>query len=97
MGSLLRDDILKLAALSRLALTDAEVDEFTVEITEILRYVEQLQTVDIEGVIPTNQVTGLVNVMRDDTEVDYGYEASELLQNVPSVEHNLLKVKRMIS
>jgi len=36
MGQLSRDDILKLASLSRLALTDAEVDEFAGEISEIL-------------------------------------------------------------
>ncbi len=96
MGSLSRDDILKLAALSRLALTDDEVDEFTAEISEILRYVEQLQAVDIEGIAPTNQVTGLVNVMREDTEVDYGYTPVDLLRNVPAVEDNHLKVKRMI-
>jgi Asp-tRNA(Asn)/Glu-tRNA(Gln) amidotransferase C subunit len=41
-------------------------------------------------------VTGLVNVMRKDKVVDYGYEARELLKNVPSVEDDQLKVKRMI-
>lgn len=97
MGSLSRDDIYKLAALSRLALSEDEVTEFASEISEILKYVEQLQNVDIEGVVPTNQVTGLTNVMRSDDEINYGYEPQELLKNVPAVEDNLLKVKRMIS
>jgi aspartyl-tRNA(Asn)/glutamyl-tRNA(Gln) amidotransferase subunit C len=97
MGKLSRDDILKLASLSRLALTDAEVNEFADEISKILQYVEQLQSVDIDGVLPTNQVTGLVNVTRDDKVIDYGYKPAALLDNVPAVEDNLLKVKRMIS
>jgi aspartyl-tRNA(Asn)/glutamyl-tRNA(Gln) amidotransferase subunit C len=97
MGQLLRDDILKLAQLSRLALTDEETDEFASEISEILKYVEQLQEVEIEGIVPTNQVTGLTNVMRDDEEIDYGYNPQDLLKNVPTVEDNQLKVKRMIS
>jgi aspartyl-tRNA(Asn)/glutamyl-tRNA(Gln) amidotransferase subunit C len=97
MGSLSRDDVLKLAALSRLALTDSEVDEFASEISEILKYVEQLQSVNIEGVLPTNQVTGLTNVMRDDEVIDYGYTPQDLLKNAPAVEDDLLKVKRMIA
>lgn len=97
MGSLSRDDILKLAALSRLALTDDEVTEFASEISQILKYVEQLQSVDIEGVVPTNQVTGLTNVTRLDEVIDYGYQPQDLLKNVPAIEGNLLKVKRMIN
>jgi aspartyl-tRNA(Asn)/glutamyl-tRNA(Gln) amidotransferase subunit C len=96
MGKLSRDDILKLASLSRLALTDDEVNEFTAEISEILKYVEQLQSVDVEATAPTNQVTGLTNVMRDDELIDYGYRPQDLLKNVPAVGDNQLKVKRMI-
>jgi aspartyl-tRNA(Asn)/glutamyl-tRNA(Gln) amidotransferase subunit C len=97
MGKLSKDDVLKLASLSRLALTEDELNEFVAEISEILQYVEQLQSVDIDGVKPTNQVTGLTNVMRDDEVIDYGYKPTDLLKNVPSVEDNQLKVKRMIN
>jgi aspartyl-tRNA(Asn)/glutamyl-tRNA(Gln) amidotransferase subunit C len=97
MGKLSKDDVLKLASLSRLALTEDELNEFVEEISEILGYVEQLQSVDIDNVRPTNQVTGLTNVMRDDVEIDYGYKASDLLRNVPGVEDDQLKVKRMIA
>jgi aspartyl-tRNA(Asn)/glutamyl-tRNA(Gln) amidotransferase subunit C len=97
MGKLSREDILKLASLSRLALSDDEVTEFTDEISEILKYVEQLQSIDIDGVTPTNQVTGLTNVTRTDEVVDYGYKPGDLLKNAPTVEDNLLKVKRMIA
>jgi aspartyl-tRNA(Asn)/glutamyl-tRNA(Gln) amidotransferase subunit C len=96
MGKLSRDDVLKLAQLSRLALTEAEVEEFATEINKILGYVEQLQSVDVSGVLPTNQVTGLTNVTRDDKEIDYGYAPADLLKNVPHVQDDLLKVKRMI-
>jgi aspartyl-tRNA(Asn)/glutamyl-tRNA(Gln) amidotransferase subunit C len=96
MADLTRDDILKLAKLARLDLTDEEVDEYAGELTEILHYVEQLQSVDVAGLEPTSQVTGLVNVMRKDEIRDYGYEPKELLKNVPSVEDDLIKVRRMI-
>lgn len=97
MGKLSRDDVLKLAQLSRLSLTDDEVQEFAGELADILTYVEQLQGVDVSDVLPTNQVTGLTNVMRADEVMDYGYQPADLLQNVPAVEGNQLKVKRMIS
>lgn len=96
MADLTRDDILKLASLARLDLTDDEVAEYAQELSEILRYVEQLQSADIDGLAPTSQVTGLTNVMRDDIVVDYGYSSEDLLQNVPEVEDKQLKVKRMI-
>ncbi len=96
MAQLTRDDVLKLARLARIDLTDDEVTEFSSEFTAILQYVELLQEVDVEGLEPTNQVTGLTNVMRSDDIIDYGYEIKTLLENVPTVENDLIKVKRMV-
>ncbi len=96
MAKLTREDVLKLARLARLTLTDDEIDEFTDEISAILQYAEQLQNVDVEGTAPTYQVTGLTNVMRQDKIKDYGYTPAELLQNAPEVEEDHIKVKRMV-
>lgn len=96
MTQLTRDDILKLARLARLDLTEAEIAEYSLELSEILQYVEMLQQVDVTGLAPTNQVTGLTNVTRADEIVDYGYQVSDLLKNVPAVESDHIKVKRMI-
>ena len=97
MTKLSRDDVLKLAELARISLSDDEVDSFAIELSAILGYVEQLSSVDVSGLEPTNQVTGLTNVMRKDEVIDYGYTPDELLKIVPKVEKNMLKVKRMIS
>ncbi|HSH18422.1 MAG TPA: Asp-tRNA(Asn)/Glu-tRNA(Gln) amidotransferase subunit GatC [Candidatus Saccharimonadales bacterium] len=96
MADLTRDDILKLATLARLDLTDTEVEEYTAELSAILGYVEQLNDVDVAGLKPTSQVTGLVNVTRPDTARSYGYDPKNLLENVPAVEADQLKVRRMI-
>jgi aspartyl-tRNA(Asn)/glutamyl-tRNA(Gln) amidotransferase subunit C len=96
MAQLSNEDILKLAQLARLGLTDEEVNEYKEELNAILGYVEQLADVDIDGLSPTSQVTGLTNVTRPDTVHDYGYTAKDLLSNVPTVENDLIKVKRMI-
>lgn len=97
MTKLTRDDVLKLAQLARLKLSDEEVEEFAGEFSEILAYVEQLQSVDTEGLKPTNQVSGNVNVMRADVVKDYGYDPKDLLKNVPAVEDDHIKVKRMVN
>lgn len=96
MAKLTRDDVLKLARLARISLSDDEVDAFAGELSAILQYVEQLSSVDVSGLEPTNQVTGLTNVMRKDEVIDYGYKPAKLLENVPVTEKNQVKVKRMI-
>lgn len=96
MAKLTREDVLKLARLSRLKLTDAEIEEFRGEISEILGYVEMLQDADVEGLKPTYQVTGLTNSVRADVVIDYGVSPEELLKNVPSKDDGYIKVKRMI-
>lgn len=96
MAKLTRDDVLKLARLARIDLSDQEVDEFAAEFEEILQYVEQLQNADIAGLKPTSQVTGLTNVTREDITKNYGYKPADLLKNVPAVQNDQLKVKRMI-
>ncbi len=97
MAKLSREDVLKLAQLARISLTDEEVEKYADELSAILQYVEQLSSVDVTGLEPTNQVTGLTNVMRKDEVIHYGYEPAKLLENVPTVERNQLKVKRMIT
>jgi len=96
MSKLSRDDVLKLARLSRISLSDDEVDALAEELSAILGYVEQLSDVDVSGLQPTNQVTGLTNVMRADKIIDYGYKPADLLKNVPAVQTDHIKVKRMI-
>jgi aspartyl-tRNA(Asn)/glutamyl-tRNA(Gln) amidotransferase subunit C len=96
MAKLTQEDVLKLARLARIDLSEDEISEFEGEFNEILQYVEQLQAVDVTGLEPTSQVTGLVNVTREDVEKNHGYTQADLLKNVPSVQDNQIKVKRMI-
>lgn len=97
MAKLTREDVLKLAQLARLDLTEDEIKEYAAELSAILQYVEQLQKVDVKGLEPTNQVTGLTNVMRPDEVKDYGYAPDDLLKNVPAVKDKQIKVKRMLT
>lgn len=95
MAKLSKEDVLKLARLARLQLTEKEVAVFQAEISNVLQYVEQLQSVDLDEVDPTYQVTGLSNIMRED-ETAVLPPPVELLKNVPARDGNYIKVKRMI-
>jgi len=96
MSKLSRDDVLKLAALSRLKLSEAEIKKFQTELSEILDYVAQLDSVDVAGLEPTYQVTGLKNVTRPDKPRDYGYQLESLLAQAPATQDNQFKVKRVL-
>jgi aspartyl-tRNA(Asn)/glutamyl-tRNA(Gln) amidotransferase subunit C len=96
MSKLSRDQILKLAYLSRLKLTEDEIERFREELGEILSYVEMLNNADTKGLKPTYQVTGLSNVMRKDEVIDYQAKPADLLAGAPALEKNQFKVKRVI-
>lgn len=96
MSKLSKDDVLKLAKLARLDLTDDEVSKYQKEFSDILSYVEQLSGVDTDNLSPTYQVNGLSTVTRDDAILDYGTSKGDLLKNVHSVENSQIRVKRMI-
>lgn len=89
-------EVKRLAALSRLRLSDEEAAEFLKELNAILGYVEKLSSVDTTGVEPTPQVTGLKNVMRPDEPIDYGPLREELLKNAPAQQDGYIKVKKVL-
>lgn len=96
---LTRDDVLKLARLSRLKLSEADITLYQDELSEILEYVSQLDGVDVNGLKPTYQVTGLTsqddNAARDD-EVTDQVPTEVLFKNLPASEDGQIKVQRMI-
>ena len=61
-----RDEVAHLARLSRIALSDAELDHLAPQLDQIITAVAQVQEVAAEGIPPTSHATGLTNVFRDD-------------------------------
>lgn len=97
MTKISRDEILKLAKLSKLKLSDDEITKYQKELSEILDYAENLSKVDTKGLKPTSQVTGLENATRADEIIDYQVSPKTLLQNAPSVKDGQIKVKRVLN
>lgn len=96
MTQITKDDVLKLAKLSNIKLSQDEVDKFVIELDAIVKYVEQIDSVETDDLKPTDQVTGLQNVMRQDEVVDYGISQEQLLKNLPNREKNYIKAKRVL-
>lgn len=96
MTQISRDDVLHLARLSSLDLDESEISGLQTDISNILGYVEQLSKLDTRGVEPTYQVTGLENVWRDDTIIDYGVSREELLLLAPEATDNQVKVPKIL-
>jgi len=96
MAKISRDDVLHLAQLSNLELNESEIDGMQSDIVNILGYVEQLSELDISDVEPTYQVTGLSNVWRDDTVMNYEVTREELLARAPESVDFQVKVPKVL-
>ena len=63
-------DIIYLAKLARLKLTDAEKERFSSQMETIIKYIEKLNELDTQNVEPTAHVLGLKNIFRDDMAME---------------------------
>ena len=61
-----RDQVLHVARLARLRLSEDEVEQMTGELSGILEHVDRIGKLDLEGVEPTSHVVALENVLRPD-------------------------------
>jgi len=95
MSKITPDEVRRVAQLAHIGLAEDQIDHFAAELDQIVGFVEQLQSVDIEGVAPTDQVTGLVDVWRED-EVKPGLTHDDLKLNAPDWHDGQFKVKRVL-
>ena len=97
MSKITEAEVERVAKLARIGVTPAEAKSLAGELDAIVGFVEQLQTVDIEGVEPTDQVTGLENVLRDDIVKPATQSRAELLANAPESKDGYIVVKRVLN
>ena len=90
-----RQEVLHIALLARLGLTEAEVDKFSEQLSNILENFEVLQRVDTSNVPPTAQSVALHNVVSND-EVAPSLPPSEILANAPQKEGDLFRVRAVL-
>ena len=84
-----------IAKLANLPLSDKEEERFEKQISSILKYVEQLNSVDTKGVSITSQVTNLENAIRKD-EPDTSLNQEDALSNTKSKHNGFFKVGKVL-
>ena len=86
-----------IAELARIELTEEEKKKFSDELSDVLSYVEQLQEVDTKNVEPVSQVTGLVNVVREDVAEKFSEDGRRIMiENFPEEKDGCIKVKQVM-
>jgi aspartyl-tRNA(Asn)/glutamyl-tRNA(Gln) amidotransferase subunit C len=86
------EEVRHVAELAKLALSDAEVDAYAGQLSEILAYAEQVQEVDTSTVPPTPYVLPLVNVMAED-QPRPSFDNETALANAPDREDGYFRVR----
>ena len=87
MSNISKEKVEHIAKLARIELTKQEKEKFFKELSSILDYVEQLKQVDTSKVKSVAQITGLGNVMREDTK----YLPRGKTGKIPDTRYKLLK------
>jgi len=85
-------DVKHMAKLANLNLSEEDIKKYSNQLKEVLDYVKQLERVDVKGIDPTSQVTGLVNIKRED-ESTPALSSEEVLANAPARSDSLFKVE----
>ncbi len=88
------EDVKHVAKLARLELTEEEINKFSKQLGEILKYVEQMNEIDTTGIEPMPHAIPVYNVMRED-EVKYEETKEEMMANAPYEEDGFFRVPKI--
>lgn len=90
-----REEVLHLARLVRLGLSEEEIERFSVQLSNILENFEILRQVNTTGLPPMTQSISLQNVFREDAPSP-SYDPEEILTNAPQREGNYFKIHAVL-
>lgn len=90
-----RDEVIRIAELAKLKLTEEEIVKFQIELSKILEYVEQLKEIDTREVKPLSHPVSRVNIFRED-KVTKSTDREEALSNAPERTEEFFKVPKVI-
>lgn len=94
-GKIDREQAKKVAKLSRLELTDGEIEEFAGQLSAILDYVEKMNELDTTDVEPLAHCLPVSNVFRQDC-VKESLGTQKALANAPQRDEEFFKVPKIL-
>jgi aspartyl-tRNA(Asn)/glutamyl-tRNA(Gln) amidotransferase subunit C len=89
-------EVEKIANLAKITLTDKEKKKYSLQLSEILKYVEQLNEIDTENVQPLSHVQEVTNIFRQDKVIP-SLKKEEVFKNVPEVHGPYYQVPKVIT
>ena len=90
-----RSQVEHIASLARIGLTEAEIEMFGEQLSQILEQFEVLNELDTTGVTPTGHAGGLQTVMREDLAED-SLDSEDVLKNAPRREGDFFRVNAVL-
>jgi aspartyl-tRNA(Asn)/glutamyl-tRNA(Gln) amidotransferase subunit C len=97
MAKLTKDDVLHVAKLAKLDLTENEINKFLPQLSSIVDHIGELSKVDTSGVEPTSQTTGLENVFRGDDITATSFDQNTSLSGTDNTYNGYFKVPAILS
>lgn len=94
--SISKEEIIHIAKLASLNLSEEEIDKYTKDMQEILEFANTVNNVNTEGVEETIGSNGAYNVFRKD-EVKQTISKEELLKNAPSQDEGMFRIPKVIN
>ena len=91
-----REDILHLAELSNFSLSEAEISSLGADLQGIIKYISQLDDLNVDDVEPTYQVFEMENVWRDDKILEQDATREELLALTKEQKDHQIKVPKVL-
>ena len=89
------DDVRHIATLARIGMTDAEVEKFRDELSDIIGHFQALAAIDTDNVEPTMNGADVTNVMAADESIAC-LTTEETLANAPTREDDYLRVRAVL-
>ena len=90
-----REEVIHIAALVRMGMSEAEIEKAREQLADILENFEVLKEIDTSDVPPTAQSINIQNVMRDDVSRE-SLPAEQILANAPDREGELFKLRPVL-
>ena len=93
--SITKDNVLHVAGLARLELSEGEVEKYEAELNDVLKFMDKLNELDTQGIEPTAHVLEINNVFREDI-VEESFGVEDILFNAPDREDDYFKVPSIL-
>lgn len=87
------EQIKHVAELARLKLTDEEIESLGME--AVIEFANKLSELDAEQIVPTNHVSDIYNVFRED-EIVPSYDRDDILKNAPAKARGCVLVPKVV-